>query len=268
MLSKNSLRRTAALLTCVALLLPLGPSWAQEADIPGPIHAGNTFGWYPTAWRDEFIGPMKSSWDPGGNGSVRTKNGMLTLTTGRRGSVWATLGTAGHDRGRWEIRMKTRKWGSGHANYTVRTELIPAGDRPQYCGARNIALQSFTLGHARAKFYIRNLPDLAFRASRASRGAPFGGDNWHTFAVEVTPTHISWFVDARVMSTERRPEALSGVPLTVRFMLKAVPGQVMNPAKMQMDWARYWTLDKPNDKSINAPAPTKGIYHQACPPAA
>jgi hypothetical protein len=267
MLPSRTPRRVAALLVCFGLLLPVGPSWSLQADVPGPIHAGNTFGWYPTAWRDEFVGPLKQVWDGRGNGTVRTKNGMLTLLTGRRGSLSATLRMAGHDRGRWEIRMKTRKWGSGHPNFTVRTELIPAGTRPQYCGARNIALESYTLTHARAKFYIRNLPNLAFRTSRASRGAPFGGDNWHTFAVEVTPTHISWFVDARVMSTERRPEALSGVPLTVRFTMKAVAGKVMNPAKLQVDWFRYWTLDKPNDKSIVAPATTKGIYALACPPA-
>jgi hypothetical protein len=267
MLKDRTPRRLAALLLCVGVLLPIGPSWAQETDIPGPIHAGNTYGWYPTAWRDEFVGPLKQVWDSRGKGSVRTKNGMLTMTTGQQGSLSATLDMAGHDRGRWEIRMKTRKWGSGHPNYSVRTELIPAGDRPQYCGARNIALESYTNTRARAKFYIRNLPDIAFRATRASRGAPFGGDNWHTFAVEVTPNHISWFIDAHVVSTERRSEAFSGVPLTLRFSLKAIPHQQMNPAKLQVDWARYWTLDKPNDKSIDAPAPTKGLFKQACPPA-
>jgi hypothetical protein len=47
-----------------------------------------------------------------------------------------------------------------------------------------------------------------------------------------------------------------------------VPGQVMNPAKMQMDWFRYWTLAKPNRKSIAAPAPQQTTFPQACPPAA
>ena len=39
-----------------------------------------------------------------------------------------------------------------------------------------------------------------------------GNDRWHTFAVEVTKSHISWFVDAHVINTERRAEALSGGP--------------------------------------------------------
>jgi hypothetical protein len=261
---KSSPSRVAALLLCLSLLLTVGPSWASEADTPGPIHAGNTFGWYPTAWRDEFIGPLKQVWHSRGHGSVRTKNGMLTLTSERSGSLSTTLAMSGHATGRWEIRMKTRKWSTTNRNFTVRTELIPAGTRKQYCGARNIALESYTLAHAKAKFYIRNLPDLAFRASK--RGT-FGGDHWHTFAVEVTPAHISWFVDAHVISTERRSEALSGVPLTVRISMKAVPDARMNLTRMQLDWLRYWTLDNPNDKSINAPATVKGTYAHACPPA-
>jgi hypothetical protein len=265
MLSNSSTRRVAALLVCLGLLLPLGPSWANHANPPGPIHAGNTFGWYPTMWRDEFVGPLKSVWHKGGKGDVRTKNGMLTLTSASRGTLTATLGMRGHDRGRWEVRMKARRWSTGFANFTVSTELIPAGSREQYCGARNVALESYTMGRPRAKFYINNLPDRAFRASKPLR---FGGDRWHTFAVEVTPTRISWFVDAHVISTERRPEALSGVPFTPRISLKAVPGTRMNRTRVQLDWMRYWTLDKPNDKSVAAPAPVAGTNRKACPPAA
>jgi hypothetical protein len=265
---RKLLRRAVFVPLCLGLMLSLGPSWAATSDVPGPIHAGNTFGWYPTAWRDEFVGPLASHWHKHGRGVVRTKNGMLTLVTGRSGNLSTTLAMPGHATGRWEIRWKADTWGSGHPSYTVRTELIPAGTRKQYCGARNVALESFTFHHPRAKFYIRNLPDLAFRASRSTVGAPFGGDNWHTFAVEVTPNHISWFVDARVVRTERRSDALSGVPFTVRFSLRSVPGATMNPAKMQMDWLRYWTLAKPNDKSIDAPATVQGTYAGACPPAA
>jgi hypothetical protein len=265
MLPHKSPRRVAALLVCLALLLPVGPSWAHHANPPGPVHAGNTFGWYPTLWRDEFVGPLRSAWDKGGNGDVRTMNGMLTLTSARRGNLTATLGTPGHDRGRWELRMKARRWSTVFANFTVSTELVPSGNREQSCGARNIALESYTMGRPRAKFYIHNLPDRAFRAAKPVR---FGGDRWHTFAVEVTSTRISWFVDAHVISTERRTDALSGVPFTVRISLNAVPGVRMNRTRVQLDWLRYWTLDKPNDKSVAAPAPVAGTYRKACPPAA
>lgn len=258
-------RRLAILLLCAGLLLSAGPSWAHHANPPGPVHAGNTFGWYPAADRYEFVGPLGSAWKKRGKGDVRTKNGMLTLTSARTGDLSATLDIAGKDRGRWEMRMKARRWGTTHTNYTVRTELVPSGDQKQYCGARNIALESFTMGHRRAKFYIHNLPDLAFRSSKPVR---FGGDRWHTFAVEVTPTKISWFVDAHVISTERRPEAMSGIPLTVRISLDGVPGARMNRTRVQFDWLRYWSLAKPNDKPLSRTAPTAGHYRKACPPVA
>ena len=250
----------------VGLLLPVGPASALYAGEPNIIHAGSSYGWYPALFRDEFRGPLKSVWHKSGRGVVRTTNGMLTLKTGRSGSVAATLTTAGHPTGRWEVGVKTRQYGSAHTPYTALTELIPAGGRPQYCGARNIALQSYTEGRSRVHFSIHNLPNVAFVASKG--GKPFGGDHWHTFAVEVTTTHISWFIDAHVVSTERRPEAYSGVPLTLRFTLHAVPGQVMSPARMQVDWARYWTLAKHDRKSISAPAPRMTTFGRACPPAA
>jgi hypothetical protein len=264
--SRRSLAAAGVLFLCLGVLTPMGASSARETAIPGPIHAGNTFGWYPAAKRYEFVGGLPNEWHKRGRGVVRTKNGMLTIGA-RAGSVSATLDAPGHATGRWETRLKTKRYGSSLAPYTVRTELIPAGDRPQYCGARNIALESYTFGRRKAQFYIHNLPNLAFRAAKRPTYAGYGGDHWHTFAVEVTPSHISWFVDARVVSTERRAEAISGVPLTVRFSLKAVPGRAMNHARMQMDWLRYWTLAKPNDKSINAPAPQQTTFPKACPPA-
>ena len=264
MLRHRTTLRVLLLVACLALLAPLGPSYGRESAIPGPIHAGNTFGWYPAAARYEFIGPLGSEWKKTGVGVVKTKNGMLTIGAGGR-SVAATLEAPGHDTGRWEMRWKTKQYGSGRTPYTVRTELVPAGDRPQYCGGRNIALESYTFGRRKAQFYIRNLPNAAFRAAKGPTYAGYSGDHWHTFAVEVTPNHISWFVDAHVVATERRPEAISGVPLTVKFTMKAVAGQAMNPARMQMDWLRYWTLAKPNDKSINAPAPRVATYPESCP---
>jgi hypothetical protein len=143
----------------------------------------------------------------------------------------------------------------------VRTELIPAGDRDQHCGARNIALESYKLGKNRAHHYIRTLPNNSFNAHN---GMNLGTDRWHTFAVEVTENRISWFVDAHVLVSERRKAALSGVPLTVRFSMVAAPGKKMNVSRMQMDWLRYFTLRKPNSKSVQAPQATRKTYADAC----
>jgi len=67
-----------------------------------------------------------------------------------------------------------------------------------------------------------------------------------------------------VLATERRSAALLGVPLTVRFMMKAEPGARTNQSRMQMDWLRYYTLRKPNKRSIEAPQARLGTHADAC----
>jgi hypothetical protein len=54
------------------------------------------------------------------------------------------------------------------------------------------------------------------------------------------------------------------VPFAVRFTMEAVDGKAMNKSRMQMDWLRYWTLRKPNQKSTAAPAPAVGTYKDTC----
>lgn len=261
-MSADSWRRRAVALAgagVLALTILPATSFAEE---PGPIHAGNTFGWYHDGvWRQEFKGAKPAYWHADGPGSVRTQHGMLTLNTARRGTVSAILAKPGHATGRWEIRLRSKRFESRYANYRVVSELVPAGARDQHCGGQDVALESYRLGSDLANFSIHTLPNNSFEAVKRRNLA---NDRWHTWAVEVTRTHISWFVDAAVVRTERRPAALSGVPLTVRFAMEAVPEQTMNLSRMQMDWMRYWSASSPSKKSIAAPQTTQSTYDGAC----
>ena len=246
----------------LSLILTLAPvAQANHAQPPGPINAANTYGWGKYAWQDRFVGPVADHWRIRGKGLVRNQHGMLTLNTARRGTVSATLTKPGHRVGRWEIRLRSRAYEHGHTPYKVRTELIPAGDRKLHCGARTIALESYRPRHKLAWFTIHTLPNNEFVSHK---GLNLGNDRWHTFAVEVTKRHIAWFVDAHVIANEHRSDALSGVPFTVRFTMRAVAGERMNQSRMQMDWLRYHTLRRPNTKSIKAPRPTRQTYADAC----
>jgi hypothetical protein len=229
---------------------------------PGPVHAGNTFGW-GWAKRDyRFVGPLKrSNWRVVGPGQVRNQNGMLTLNTRDHGTVSATELTRGHRIGRWEIRLRSRQYVHGHQRYRVMTELVPAGNRERYCGAKNVALESYTPGTRSASHYIRSRPDHQYTAHKR---LGLHDNQWHTFAVEITKRRISWFVDAHVISTERRHDAITGVPFAVKFTMQATAGKTMNQSRMQMDWLRYWTLERPNQKSTRAPRPEAGTYAGAC----
>jgi hypothetical protein len=244
------------------IAVPLLGAPASAMPVPGPIHAGNTYGWYPVANRYEFVGPLGPDWKT--HGDVGTQNGMLTLLSGRHGNVSATLRGSGHDRGRWEIRWRGEQYGGGHTAYRLQTALVPVAAADRHCGAQDVTFEDQRAGHNRARFSIHALPDVSHQTTVRPRGQSFTRDHWHTFAVEVTPKRISWFVDARVVATETRPAALSGVPLTVRFRLAATKGATMNRARMQMDWLRYWTLRKPDSRSTAAPHPHTVVNRSAC----
>src|SRR5262245_11099189 len=113
------------------------------------------------------------------------------------------------------------------------------------------------MGGHRVDFYIRSRPARQFQANIHRR---LGQDQWHTYAVEVTPNRVSWFVDAAVIRTETRPKALSGAKFQVRFTMQAVKGKRMNRARMQMDWLRYWSLHAPDQRSTRAPRPVRTTY--------
>jgi hypothetical protein len=263
--ARLSVAAGAAVMMALSLGSASGPAGAHHTHgAPGPVHAGNTFGWYGhggLVYDETFVGPLAKRWKVEGPGQVRNQHGMLTLNTATKGTVSATLMRPGRAYGRWEIRMRQRQYGRGFAPYRVLTELVPVTEKGEGCGEQNIALNKFTMGNDVVNFYIRRRPDDLYRAEM-KRG--FGQDQWHTFAVEITRKRISWFVDGHVIRTETRPGALTGRRFQVRFTMQAEKGKRMNRARMQMDWLRYWPLDNPNDKSIEAPRPTRGTYRDAC----
>jgi hypothetical protein len=267
--SVSRVRRLVAAAALVPLVLALDTPTAtadhafENGAEPGPIHAGNTFGWWKSlVWREEFHGTMAKYWKVDGPGVVQHQNGMLTLNTTESGSVSATLDREGVTTGRWETRLVSRRYGTGGANFRVLTELVPADPDAYHCGAQNIALNSYKIGKSTARFHIRTLPDNEFRGRVT--GMDLGKDKWHTYAVEVKPKRISWFVDAHVIRTERRDAALSGIPVTVRFTMQDVPGETMNQSRMQMDWLRHWSTETPPTKSVAAPRTNRGTYDAAC----
>ena len=266
---RRACRPVALVATAVLLVLPLGASQAQteQGKIYGKKFAAYEFQWYPIHFVDHFEADqtLSDKWERlGTKEEVTTQTGMLTIRTSGDQTVGATLRRENHDRGRWEIRLRGQRYETENTDFTVAAELIPAGDRSYNCGARNIALASFRPESHRTHFYARNLPDREFTGSKRFRRITT--DYWHTYGVEVRPKKISWFVDGEVRATERRPEALSGIPLAFRLQLQAVPGATMNESRLQVDTVRYFTLESPRAKRIpRAPQPVAGTYADACP---
>ena len=267
----------ALTLSCVALLTALlaamatpGPvrvapstpdahAFALVAD-SRPTNAAAVFEWGWSAWEDEFINPLSRQWRTNHDKLVRNQVGMLTLDSTRRsGTVWATGPGQGRRFGRWEARIRSEQNGRGDTPYRVVWELIPSGDYS--CGDKNIEIAAYRFGDHRARMQVRTPSGDSFGAAKRR---DLRDNVWHTYAVEVTRSHIAWFVDTRVIRTERRDAALTGTEYQMRFRLDAVKGKRMNPARMQMDWVRYYTLERANAKSIKAPQLDRRSFKPGC----
>ncbi len=101
-----------------------------------------------------------------------------------------------------------------------------------------LVLASYSPGDHRVRGHVRTLPDRSFDYSRVR---DLRNRAWHTYAVEITRHHISWFVDTQVVRTETRPAALSGVKYRPQFVMRAEPrsgcaGESRRPGLVRTTW--------------------------------
>jgi Glycosyl hydrolases family 16 len=236
----------------------LASSWVP----PNPTNSAKVFRWGNKKWGDEFVTALSSSWRSNHPSLVRNQHGMLTLDTASTDVTSVATTYLGHNQtvGRWEARVRARQYGTGGTPYTVFWELVPSST-PYHCGANDLVLSQYTLGTNTASAHVRKLPNADFTTSKKMQ---LSDNEFHTYAVEVTSDHISWFVDTKVIRTERRPAALAGVTFRPRFRVQGVAGAQMNRGRLQMDWMRYYTLERKNAKSITAPQLSQTTYAGAC----
>ena len=254
MLGTRTLTALAGVAAAAAALLA-GPAHAD----PGPINAGNTYRWGAIAHRWEWEdGSLDARWRTHGRGLLTTRNGMLTLEPAADRGFAATMVGAGQRYGRWETRARERTYSHGAHDYHLEVELVP-GTGSQACNASVMFADTQAGGH-RVRFSDQN-GAVRFVDSRP---ITIRDQHWHTYAVEVTPQRISWYVDAHVVMTERRPAALAHVPFTVRYATVADHGARMNDTWMQMDWLRYWTLARRSALPVTAPEATEKTADATC----
>ncbi len=269
-MSRTRALRRAAFLSAGAVLaatlapVAAGPSAPVDTRLVSasqPTNAGKVYRWGLSQWHDGFVEALTDAWAVNLPGQVDDQHGMLTMNGGPDGrSVVVTLTGHGRRYGRWETRVRAEQYGTGRTPYRVVAELVPTRGSRYHCGAQSVVLADYLLGTGRAHTFLRTLPDRQFRYGHRLDLRP---GVFHTYAVEVTGTHISWFVDAHVVMTERRAAARTGLRYKLRFRLVG-DGAPANPGRMQMDWVRYYTLDRPNAQPIDAPRAHRRTYAGAC----
>lgn len=261
-----------SLLTPPAQAYPCGrPSGCTSFEL---VSAGAAYGWYPVKHRYEFKGGPHEpkEWKLAGRGKQAQRNGMLTLFA-RKGrqtkpvtSTW-TGKSFYYSKGRWETRMRMAPESRTGKPYLVQLALTPAKKKRYYCGAQDINILHWSPSAPNtARVDVKSLPNHRFtKEKRLSRSIT--NDQWHVFAVEVTKKRVLWFVDGKIAANEPRDEALSGEKFKFQVrLIPTAPGKIHEKFRIQLDWARYWTLKKPNKKSVSAPKTTRVKNKAACGP--
>jgi hypothetical protein len=226
-----------------------------------PTNAAKVYRWGREKWSDEFeVGGLRKDWVNSKQGTVKTQSGMLTVMGyGKNYRVTTAANSVRARYGRWEARVRIRETNHDGRQYRGYWELVPTGAFK--CGAKSIVLASYKRGERRATGAVRVPENTQYSYSR--RLALHNG--WfHTYAIEITRDHISWFVDTKVIHTERRDDALRGIEYRPRFRLQGVKGEKHRSTWLQMDWVRHYDLSRPNARSIKAPRMTKGVYKDPC----
>jgi hypothetical protein len=241
---QRTIRQLGIVAAAGAMLLPLaGPAHADFGAKTGHRFAYSRYHWGPITWQYTFeTGKFpRQAWHQEGQGQLGQNYGMITLDSDSPGGLSATLTKHPETYGRWEVRMRDKRFPhTTGADYTVATELVPASDPDGHCGGQAIDYGSYTPDRSATAFALHALPGQVYTASRSARHPD---DFWHTYAVQITRKNITWFLDGKPQVTERNPSAFSRVPYTMRLALIPPAGATaMKKTRLMVDTVRYFTL--------------------------
>jgi len=241
--------------------------WREEYEPAGAEHMTNPNTGVPLTGPGGYEGlngppynptPMtaafKNQWNVNHWSAIGWRYGMLALTGRTDGSEVTMTRKGGAQYGRWESKMFFNPTRKSTNSWRAILELVPVKSSQYHCGAQTITYMDFSMATLKSSFQINTLPKNSFKHSIALSAHTLSG--YHAFAVEVSPTHISWFVDDRVVMTEKRKAALSHPVLTIRIRFMGTndrdfPVAADATPNLQFDWNRYFSLKRPNARSIN-----------------
>lgn len=200
-------------------------------------------------------------WIGASNGSGRAShyNGGMALSTnvsnfagrGDFGTTSATLQGNALTYGRWEFRRRIDVFEKKGRSYRVKIDLVPERPEDRHCGATIINVASVGYNSRKATVGVKN-----FRSGKSwsgSRRIPKLRGGPHSFGVEVTRSHINWFLDGRTLATVKNSKAIPNVPLTPRLSLVGKGSKEMQRTRVLYDWQRGWPLNKRAKKAKRGP---------------
>ena len=233
------------------------PTWAPSGRRPVPT-AGETYHWprlWDFTWEEgqsltspPWRGSVLKGWwldRTTGYGRVAHRNGGVMLDSQRDRSGRGDFGTTSltlHGNamayGRWEAKMRFKRGETGARDYHARIELIPNSPKDYACGAHNITVADVLVGGSSIHIGATN----GTKQWRATRQMTVPEDRAVTFAVEVTPRHVTWFYKGSPIGTVKSRAASSDIPMTMRLSLVGDQNYEMNKTTFMSDWQRGFDL--------------------------
>jgi len=203
-----------------------------------------------------------------GSGRVAPYNGGMAISShlssfpgrGDRGTTSAMLSGNAMTYGRWEFRRRIDVFEKKGKNYRVKIALVPAEPQDARCGSINVA----SVGFNSRKAGLGLSSARAGKAWSGTRRIPRLGNGPHSFAVEVTRSHVTWFLDGRSLATVSGRKAAPGVPLTPKLSLVADGRKEMRRTRVLYDWQRGWHLNKQARRAVKGTGLQAKNFSKSC----
>ena len=218
-----------------------------------PVNSGHcattaaaTLGWGTPNRDDEFDdGTTLSDWTvydgPGhaGNGrrtpaAMSVADGMLTITGDQGGNSGGMGWLPGQLHGRWEACVKSSTASAAYHSLVLLwpdAEDWPTGGEIDFMEIVDPARQA-------AEFWLHWGPG----GMKQSSSIPVDATQWHSYAVEWTPSHLIYYVDGEPEWLISDPARLPPRPMHLCLQLDYFGGDTGGGAHQWVDWVRQYDV--------------------------
>jgi Glycosyl hydrolases family 16 len=202
----------------------------------GTAQRGEDFAGDLSAW-DVYDGPGQADKGRRSPSAVSVANGILTISGDANGTTGGLSWGSGARSGRWEARVE-----SPVADPTYHAVMLLWPDAENFpVGGEVDFMEISDAARQKADFFLH------YGASNQQLQGKVAVDatQWHNWAVEWAPDHITAYVDGQQWYTTTRTDAFPPGPMHLTLQLDWFPkdGGAVTPSTMQVDWVRYYPID-------------------------
>ncbi len=188
-----------------------------------------------------------------GTGRAVKTGGGVEFHSGERyegahdfGTTTLTLHDKPLQRGRWELKERIRlkqyapfdQPGGKHYEFVV--ELVPDDPSIDPCTAPVITVARADVGGSSIQIGVDAGPTRWRKTYNNARTE----NDVRLYAVQVTGTRITWFINGRAVASLAAPPAIPKVPMTLRMRMAGPRDTEMKKSYVLIDWVRGYDLKR------------------------